>query len=349
MSGFKWTLLVLFTAIGTACKHDNGDSLGAKDASVVDATTPRACPSMTFPNCRDGWCIIHAGAFQMGSPPDEWGRDLNSEDSIAVTLTHDFVIEQFELTQLQWSSLGRSPRFGQEDAGPQSVGACSATDCPATNLSWFEAIQFANDLSAKDGRPPCYALNGCAADGGPACGTVGPSTGTVYDCTGYRLPTDAEWEYAARAGTTTAFYSGAITPLDGGWAQCAEDQNLLKIGWYCANSPELFTHEVGLRAPNAWGLYDMSGNALEFSGDPDQGRSKRTPIDPWQAMAPTDDPVSRGGCVFQTSAQERSAERVGATRVTHTYATGFRLARTVLQNEPWTSSALPVRATCPPK
>jgi hypothetical protein len=92
----------------------------------------------------------------------------------------------------------------------------------------------------------------------------------------------------------------------------------------------------------------MSGNALEFSGDPDQGRSKRTPIDPWQAMTPADDPVSRGGLRVPDVVPRGSAERVGATRLTHTYAAGFRLARTLSQNEPWTSSPLPVplRATC---
>ena len=78
---------------------------------------------------------------------------------------------------------------------------------------------------------------------------------------GYRLPTESEWEYACRAGSTTAFYNGGITRLI-----CNIDPNLDQIGWYCGNASAK-THEVAEKLPNAWGLYDMSGNVEEWCWD----------------------------------------------------------------------------------
>jgi formylglycine-generating enzyme required for sulfatase activity len=93
-----------------------------------------------------------------------------------------------------------------------------------------------------------------------ACTSISLSKSVIYDCEGYRLLTDAEWEYAVRAGTRTPFYNGDITehavPDD-----CHPEVNLERIAWYCYNSGGK-THQVGQFQPNAWGLHDMGGNEI---------------------------------------------------------------------------------------
>jgi formylglycine-generating enzyme required for sulfatase activity len=95
------------------------------------------------------------------------------------------------------------------------------------------------------------------------CSSVRSVTASVYDCAGYRLPTGAEWEYAARAGTRTAFYGAEI--LAGSEFDCAGDPALMANAWYCANAGGA-THPVGGKQSNAWGLHDVVGNAFEWVG-----------------------------------------------------------------------------------
>jgi formylglycine-generating enzyme required for sulfatase activity len=100
---------------------------------------------------------------------------------------------------------------------------------------------------------------------GMLCNSVRALNASVYDCRGYRLPTGAEWEYAARAGTKTSFYTGDFFPIPGARDSCTGDPALLPIAWYCANAGP-FTHPVGQKAPNGWGLHDMIGNVTEWVG-----------------------------------------------------------------------------------
>ena len=214
------------------------------------------------PNCADGWCTVQPGCYIMGAPWCEPGRARTANDPVQVTLTDAFRIGEFELTQREWTALGLPNRSGLM---PDGTGDCIGNDCPASNMTWFEALAFANRLSSQEGLPPCYELSECSGEFGQGmlCNAVRVNSPSIYDCRGYRLPTGAEWEYAARAGTKTTFYSGDLSPA--GKDGCDDSLVLSSIAWYCGNAGPT-THPVGQKAPNAWGLHDTIGNAAEWVG-----------------------------------------------------------------------------------
>jgi formylglycine-generating enzyme required for sulfatase activity len=231
--------------------------------------------------------LIPSGTFMMGSPLSESERE-GDETQHRVTLTQGFYIQTTEVTQGQWQALmGNNPSY---------FSSCGST-CPVEQVSWTDAVSFANALSLAEGLSPCYDSAG---------NVVG---GSVYTCEGYRLPTEAEWEYAARAGSVESRYGGI-------------DQ----VAWHSGNSGGA-PHAVGQLQANAWGLYDMLGNVWEWTHDwygSEYGAGAVSdPVGPSGGSYR----VFRGGCWYGVAAYVRAADRGRNDPGHRLNDLGFRLAR----------------------
>jgi formylglycine-generating enzyme required for sulfatase activity len=230
---------------------------------------------------------ITAGSLQMGANDPGWSFPEELPEH-GVNIANDFYIGKYEVTQAQWTAvMGSSPAAGY------GVG----NDYPVYNVSWNDCKTFTDTLNTH-----------ITATG------QGPAT--------MRLPSEAEWEYACRAGTTTRFFFGdsncSSLPYD--CTSC----NLDSYAWWCGNSGST-THEVGGKISNAWGLCDMSGNVFEWVEDCWHDNYTDAPANGSAWLSPTSDyRVFRGGAWDTEPAFCRSSFR-GANTVNDL---GFRIART---------------------
>lgn len=266
------------------------------------------------------YVVIPSGTFMMGSPEDEPCR-FDDETQHEVTLTHSFELKPTEVTLGEWEALmGTNPSQKNPD--------CAR--CPAEYLNWYEALAYCNARSEILGLEACYALKGCndkSPGHGMECSTVTVTApdGDVYACEGYRLPTEAEWEYAARAGTTEGTYNRDIDGEDCFGASSA----LEPIAWYQENSDGK-SHPVAEKAPNPWGLYDMLGNVWEWTWDWRGMYASDPMVDP---TGPSDGTIRlyRGASWYFSARYCRAAVRGGDTPDHRNDVVGFRPARTLFE------------------
>jgi len=259
---------------------------------------------------------IHGGTFTMGSSDS---LDYLASPPHHVTISKGFYMGKYEVTQEQYQAVtGLNPSYFHGGNGREPTSGEIQGRRPVESLSWYDAIVFCNRLSIKEGLTPAYRISNSINPND--WGTVPTSSNATWDAaeivsgsTGYRLPTEAQWEYACRAGTTTAYNTGN-TISD-------------STGWYLNNSNSK-THEVGLKPPNAWGLYDMHGNVDELCWDWLGNYSDGAQTDPTGAASGVFR-VVRGGSWYVDGQNLRSAYRLGIRFGSNYRAegVGFRLIR----------------------
>ncbi len=339
-----WLVLVALLVLAAAwvlalivADPDPGPA-GATDAFAArsaDAFVEKSHAGDICPNCgerrpattfRPALVPIAPGVFTMGSHKGEAGR-YHFETAHWVKLTRGFLIAETEVTQAQYAALmGQNPAYFQ--------GTPADGERPVEQVSWLDVARYCNALSAAEGLTPAYVIEDEAVT-------------WRREADGYRLPTEAEWEYAARAGTSTATYVGDLN-IRGERDAPALDA----IAWYGGNSgadhpravdssrwdekqyphERAATHPVRGKQPNAWGLHDMLGNVWEWTWD-------------WYAdyplipdSAPLADPagpvgggyrVFRGGSFHSSARGARGAYRNRWDPKYQSHDVGFRPVRTL--------------------
>ena len=233
---------------------------------------------------------ISRGTFMMGSPEDELGAG-GDETLHKVTLTRGYWLGKYEVTQAQYEAImGENPsRF-------------KGADQPVESVSWNDAMEFCEKLTERE-----------------------QAAGRLLKGYEYTLPTEAQWEYACRAGTMTAFNNGTnIETDDQIYGECP---HLDPVGWYWCNS-ESKTHPVGQKRPNDWGLYDMHGNVFEWCLDA-KNRYPETPVvDPVQEDIEPYYAVRGGSYSYYDDGAKRcrSAARSVRLNTSTSMSLGFRVA-----------------------
>jgi formylglycine-generating enzyme required for sulfatase activity len=292
---------------GSCCASDSTCTVTTQPAcpgawTAADDCDPNPCQPIPPPEM----VSIPAGTFTMGSPVDEPGR-FDRETQHQVTLTKAIYVSTYEVTQSEWQSV-----MGWNESCFPGTGK------PVETVTWYDAVSYCNQRSTRDGYTPAYAITGATMDGNHVIAAT-----VIWNqaANGYRLVTEAEWEYACRAGSTTAFCNGGITNTE-----CSPlDPNLDLVGWYCGNASNT-THDCGGKTANAWGLKDMHGSVWEWCWDwyGDYAGDATDPLGPPSGPGR----VIRGGGWGYVAQNCRSAYRNNDDPFYRSGLIGLRLART---------------------
>jgi formylglycine-generating enzyme required for sulfatase activity len=280
---------VAFLAVVTVVRAQEDEArywrtnMGPTVLSAEQEVEKASKPGSDFTECANGcptMIVVPAGRFTMGSPATEADRSASEGPQHEVAITRPFAVGRAEVTFAQWDACvaaGACRRVGDSTWG--------RGDRPVINVGWSDAVQYVEWLARMSGKP-------------------------------YRLLSEAEWEYAARAGTATRFSFGD------------DDAELGRYAWYFKNSDRK-SQPVGTKAANGFGLHDMHGNVYEWVADPWHENYENAPLDGsvWHDDPVPNRHVARSGSWFFDAKNLRSTSRVGPPSNLQDGNVGFRVAR----------------------
>jgi formylglycine-generating enzyme required for sulfatase activity len=266
---------------------NSGSGIVRSAENASTQVNPNKPPAQVAPVANMLW--VPPGTFRLGTPDDEPNGDAREKPQTQVTLTRGFWLGKCEVTQAEYEAMmgGNPSRFGSRPSDPVEY------------VSWDDCMEFCRRLTDRERQaghlPADYA---------------------------YRLPTEAEWEYTARAGTTSSWFFGTTVDSD----------TLKKFAWFQGNSSRT-THPVGVKQANPWGFYDMYGNVWEWCLDALQKYPSGSVVD-LKGTSSGQFRATRGGCYGDGPNGCRSPRRSIRNATGRDASLGFRLALSVSPKSP---------------